>query len=179
MIVVGGKEHGVSSEINELVVKGGETMVSLGIRRSSRGLIISARIHPIFEEFFREQANEKTSVDEISRQWFPLKDQADLEVWHILQDPGVVRGNSASYRINQPGYPLVQSDQTGRIINLSFLRLVGASEPTGISFEVKGAYTLTYIRQLASEVGGAVKQFYIDCLKPVDLLVTVNTQENR
>lgn len=163
----------------ESVVKGGETMISLGIRRSTRGLIVSARVHPLFEEYFREQANEKLLVDEINRQWFPIKDQPALEVWHIIHDPGVVRGNAASYRINQPGSPLTASDPNGKIINLSFLRLVGVSEPNGIQFEVKGAFTLTYIRQLASEIGGAVKQFYTDCLKPIDVTITVNTQENR
>lgn len=168
-----------NTQVNESVVKGGETMITLGIRRSSRGLLISTRIHPLFEEFFREQANEKLLVDEINRQWFHLKDQPPLEIWHIIQDPGVVRGNAANYRINQPGSPLVTTDPNGKVINLSFLRLVGASEPNGVTFEVKGAFTLTYIRQLASDIGGAVKQFYTDNLKPIDVTITVNTQENR
>lgn len=166
--------------VNELVVKGGETMVALGIRRSSRGLIISAKIHPLFEDFFKEQANEKVPVIELHRDWFPLDKEKPLEVWHIISDPGVVRGNSATYSINKPGWPIVMQDnQNGKVINLAFLRLCGASENDGIKFEVKGAFTLQYIRQLASDIGGAVKQFYIDCLKPVDLMITVNTQENR
>lgn len=167
------------NDIIESVVKGGEEMIKLGIKRSSKGIILTTRAHPLFEEFFSSQNGETIEVAEYRRDWHTL-DGNPLRVWHITQDPGVVRGTGATYCVNKPGSPIVYSDQQfGKVINLTFLRLVGVSSTEGISFEVKGAFTLNYLRSLSSEIGGAVKQLYIDFLKPIDIQVKVTTQENR
>lgn len=170
----------MSSETAEsTIVKGGENIIALGIRRSSRGVVLTAKVTPAIEDYFRSQSGDSFDVNEIHREWFVGKDAAPLKVWHIVDDPGVVRSHTGAYVLNKPGFPLVVSEGPSKVVNLSFLRLVGISEGEGIKLEIKGAFTLTYIRDLAAQIGQSTKQFFVDFLKPVDILVTVNTQENR
>jgi hypothetical protein len=166
----------------ENVIKGGESLISIGIRRSARGIVLTARVNPIIEAFFQAQSGEQIEVDELHREWFPVgKDAESLKIWHIVHDPGVVRSSGGVYSVNRPGHPLIMAGASPqeKVMNLSFLRLVGVSSENGIKIEIRGAFTLNFIRDLASQTASAVKQFYIDCLKPIDIQVTVSTQENR
>lgn len=168
--------------VTENIIKGGESLIAIGIRRSSRGIVLTTRANPVIEAFFQAQSGDQIEVDEINRGWFPVGAEAEsLKIWHIVHDPGVVRSPGGIYAINRPGQALIAPGATPqeKVINLSFLRLVGISSENGVKLEIRGAFTLKFIRDLAAQAGSTVKQFYIDCLKPIDIQVTVNTQENR
>jgi hypothetical protein len=168
-----------SSVVSDNLVKSGEQMVQLSLRRSAKGVILNVKTHPLIETFFREQANEQLNVQEFRNEWTPLSKEAPLIVWHTTQNAGVVKGGNVHYRTDRPGDSLVNSDGGSEVVNISFLRLVGSSLDGGVAFEVRGAYSLKYLQTLAGKLVQASKQFYIDFLKPVDITVTINTQETR
>jgi hypothetical protein len=60
---------------------------------------------------------------------------------------------------------------------MSFLRLAGTSEGNGVTFGVKGVYSLESLRNLRDKISASARQLYIEYLRPVDLTVTVSTQE--
>lgn len=167
--------------ITENLVKSGENMVMISLLRSARGIKVSVKTHPSIEEFFKTQSNELVSVKELASQWSEV-DKSPLNVWHITNDPGVVRSGSIAYFINRPGSSLIgKLDTPGQEepINLSFLRLKGVSDVQGVQFEVKGAFSLAYLQKLAQKIVLSSRQFYVDYLKPIDITVSVNTQETR
>lgn len=83
--------------------------------------------------------------------------------------PGSARGVSGG------GMPI--SSYGGPIVNLSFIRLVGASEGAGITFGVKGVHSLESLRDTKERIGAAFRSFYTRYLMPVDLTAIVSTRE--
>lgn len=62
-------------------------------------------------------------------------------------------------------------------VNLSFLRLVGASEGAGITFGLKGVQSLEALRETKDKVGAGFRSFYNRYLLPIDLTAIVSTRE--
>lgn len=75
--------------------------------------------------------------------------------------------------------PLVPSneDREYPTINLSMIRLVGIG--AGVSFRVKGVYSKEYVKDTTDDLRGALSQFFIDYLKPIERVINITTQEVR
>lgn len=162
-------------EVNETLVKSGENMISVRLRRGPTGIRIHAKANPIFERYFESHAGTASPVSDFHREWRVDKGASSLKVWDTTLHAGVQRGSGASYRVDVPGYMLVMDSEC---VNMSFLRLVGISSPEGITFEVKGAFTRKYVQNLGQMIMQAGKALYQDFLKPVDVTISVNIQEN-
>lgn len=150
-------------------------MITMRLRRSTQGIIVFVKAHEAFERYFKSLSGESSPVSNYHREWTPLTPKGPLQVWDMTAHTGIIQGSGIRYRIDVPGYQLMMDSE---VINMSFLRLVGVSSPEGISFEVKGAFTRKYIQNLVRLLMNAGKWLYIDFLKPVDIMVTVNAQEN-
>jgi hypothetical protein len=168
--------------ISENLVKGGENVIRISLLRTAKGVRLSAKAHEVIESFFKAQTGETYDVREFGLSW---QSDKTLQVWHIASNEGGVKEGPRAYYFNHPGGPLMSKDGERLsatpidAINLSFLRLKGISEDSGVSFDVRGAFSLPYLQKLAERIVLASQQFYIDYLKPVDITVTVNTQETR
>lgn len=159
------------------VMKRGETVISITLSRGRSGLSVTVKAHPQVEEFAQSfSSGEHTDVRTFGRYWTPLREADRLWVYSYYQPLLEANGkpdSRVSYTLNKPGGLLFEDE----VANISFLRLVGVSEGAGVSFNVKGVYSLDLLRQIRDRVMEASKQFYVTYLKPVDLTVMVSTQE--
>lgn len=179
-------------DLHAQVVKRGETCVTIGFHRypqgspsnregiqNSVGLTVTVKVLPLIEAYFKDLAQEESAtVGSLGRHWIQKEGQT-LRVWmpRVNFEP---EGGSVNkvYALDGVGHPLlgpIERDEP--IVNLSFLRLEGASEGSGVSFGLKGVYTVDAIRKMRDLVSTATRRFYIDYIRPVDVSVAIVTQE--
>lgn len=164
-------------EMDTSLSKRGELCISSTIQRSRRhqGLLVRVKTVPQVEGLFRdwtvgEEGSEIQSVSAYGRHWRPV-DGADLRVYPLRPNPGVIQGEDVLFRLDAPGMPLVD----GKTINLSFLRIVGISEGPGVEFVVKGVASTDLIETLGKKIQAAQKALYLMYLRPVTLSLSVFT----
>lgn len=160
-----------------LEIKKGETILQLGLNRSAKGLIISCKAHPTIEEFFRSFGGELQQVSAHGRYWAPVNNP--LPPVYAIGDRGILKPlpfEGGHYSLMSVGGPISGADV--EITNISFLRLQGISEGSGVTFAVKGVFTREAVRALRDQLNGAIRRFYLDFLKPMDITLTLSTTEN-
>lgn len=148
------------------------------IKRSRKGLVITAKTDPVIEELFREWAGDAPNVGHAAhgRMWEALNGPLpQLYGLSIMPDNGskLQTVSGKIYRIDRVGTHLV--DDGG--INLGFLRFIGISDANGVTFVVKGVFSTDETRRVAQDLKEAVKHFYISFIKPVDVVIQMHTQE--
>lgn len=162
----------MSDEVNAEVNKNGERKVTVAFLRTSAGITVTVRALKEIEEFFANQARESISVREFGNDW--MVKEKELRVWLLANDPGVVNNSGLAYGVDRVGKPLVYTTPAyADVVNLSVLRLVGISEPAGVSFTLRGAYTLPHLQDLSQKVVRATRQFYIDFFQPIHIEVGI------
>lgn len=141
------------------------------------GVVMTVAAHPSVEELFKGLTpDEPMDVINYGRNWIPLEGHP-LNVYMM---PGVLTGPQGGYRLDRPGFNLNVGDpyeDPSYMMNLSFLRLVGISQGTGVRLGLQGTYNMTSLRDLQQRLSVACRAFYVDHMKPVDLIVGVYTQE--
>lgn len=150
------------------VIKQGELCVQVLISRTSLGLQLTARAHPSIEAMFRTDA--KFPIERAGKSWLHIGDKP-LEFYSgSLSDTLTVDGPDG-FRLDLLGrnFDPVNDAMT----NLSFLRLVGISNPEGVTFGVKGVFSLAATKELRDRIGASTKRFYAEFLKPVDFEATL------
>lgn len=169
--------------VTELVVKGGETYMDAFLKRSRLGVSIKVTLHPIIEDFMRTLGNGSVqNVLEYGRYWTPVG-RDKLLVYALIHDPGVMVSNSrTSYYINRPGSALQGTNDIlggggDESVNLSFIRLVGASDEKGVTFAIKGVFSEAAIQGMARSIGNGLRAFCADYIKPVSCNVKIVRQE--
>lgn len=173
-----------------IVEKRGENVIWVSLTRKKNPLLVSVKIHPRVEELVRGWGTGLDEPVQGGRWWKPTQGGPPLRVWNLdlARDRIFDSGGGSRYRINAAGRPLIFSDgdderadaRREQMLNLSFIRLVGASGPDGVSFEIaEGVHSLPELRKLADQIKVAGRRFYIDFLMPVDLTVVVSTQETK
>lgn len=156
------------------VIKSGGAMVRVGLLRTKDGLLLSPWIHPAMEELLRSWGNEEMlDVGLYGRGWTVPAGDPPMRIWNLTQDPGVMKVGDASFAINRPG----RSISEGGVLNLAFLRIVGASEGIGRAFLIKGVYTPEFIQDLGRSIANASARFYSLWMRPINISVTVSIQE--
>lgn len=171
-------------EVN--VVKKGETCANIRLRRALGGLNITVQAHKELEALFRSWGDGSVhEVREFVRSgWLPVGTTEPLCLYHMRTNMENLVGDSDQpYTLSMPGQPLLlpdpRSGDPDRMVNMSFLRLVGISEGSGVSFTVKGVWTLEAIRDLRLSMQNVVRRFYNSYLRPVDtsLVLFTSVQE--
>lgn len=164
------------------LVKSGENMFDIVMRRSNKidpnnpqshvSLTLSVKVAPEIENFMSKLGNgEKVAVAAYGRYWQPMPPMTELTAYDLQNNvaPGTVDGTY--YHIDQLGNSLFNESEG---LNISFLRLVGISEGTGITIGLKGAvYSEDAIKKMVYRLGLAVRQFYIDYIRPIDSRVNL------
>lgn len=166
------------------LLKRGETVIYTRFTRSKGGIRLFIKTHPSIEDLMQGWAQgEKVSIAEYGgRNWKPIDPKTKLMVWHIPNKKEPVNLGTFQSTISNPGGPLwrtpkeVGAGTNVGEVNFSFIRLVGVGEPEGVSFDINGAHSLEYLKDLNSKFKDAGKRFFQDYLLPVDLSVSVITQ---
>lgn len=164
-------------ETSTAMVKRGEECVRVSLRRSINGLRVTVKAHPSIEALLRAWGEDSApSSINTGRHWTSA---TLLKVYQLYQATGRLGDGKELYRLDAAGMPLLIEDDYGESVNISFLRLVGVSEGAGITFELRGVFTLTIMENLQKKIMRACKRFYQDYLLPIDLTCVVSTQEVR
>jgi len=165
------------------VAKSGEIPIQVLFRRSLKGLTLTVKLLPKVEEFIRGLGSgEVFSVRTMGRHWLPVGGQ-DLMVYDLNFNPGILPTDAGgAFRLDRPGGVILESEMTPTghtrdVVNVSFLRLVGASEGSGVTFAVQGVFTDTAVKAMGAQVEAAEKKFFVSYMKPFNLAVMVCTQE--
>lgn len=158
----------------EIVIKKGETCIQVSLRRGNKGgILLRIKAHPALEDLIRGWGNgSQVDARTMGLGW---KSPKTIMVHHLADGLAGVKGSDTPYRLDRVGHPLETPND--KSINLSFLRIVGVSEGEGASFAIPGIYELDDMRDLASRIKGATRKFYVDYMLPVDLTITMSTQE--
>jgi len=157
------------------VTKGGEQCIYVSLQRTAVGLTVGVKAHPRVEEFMKTIGDLGVSeVGLISRTWTPVVKTETLKAYLSRTELPLSQTETVPYTIDAIGKPLKLDN--GKI-NLSFLRLVGISEGPGVSFVVKGVYSLENIRDIRERIGKSAKAFYIEYLRPIDISISISTME--
>lgn len=173
-------------EVSFPIIKRGETVMQISVKRNTGGLFIAAKVHPTIEEFIRSLGTGETQdIRALGRHWTPYPAGAEFAVYNMSTNPGVIGVGNIQFRLDQPGNMLLSDTAVAhpngreylKAVNLSFLRIRGASESAGIRFHVRGVYTTEATLEIADRVKEACRAFYTMYLKPIDMTVMVQTQE--
>ena len=174
--------------VEEELVKSGEQLIRISLRRSPIGHTLSVWAHPVIEKYFASMSSGVSAVTEYGRNWVKRKNTPALEAYTFdrssPQQLAIMESPSGPVSLSSIGEPLLFNeygeDRPGRgreVINLSFIRLVGISEADGRSFDFRFVGTDEALQALAKKLRDAAKTFYLSYLKPVDVTVSVTIQK--
>lgn len=151
--------------------------IDVTLDRTIKGLRVNFRTHPLVEEFMRIMSNGETyPIDHFGRQWVRQPD-GKLEVYDVPSDicGTQVINTRTFYRLDQPGRALVTLDGVSgyRTLNMAFLRLVGSSEPGGITFSTTGVHSTDDVTWLGNTIREAARIIYLQYMKPMEVSVKI------
>jgi hypothetical protein len=143
--------------------------------RHDRGVLVNVKLDPSIEAFFRRWGGDiKEPVTYHGPIWTPVKPKIDpsLEVWNYNPTSD---DEPPPYSLYRAGYPLIENGQA----NISFLRLVGAGTPDGVSFVCDMVVSRPELERTANKLIRASELFYQEYIQPVGLRLSVKTEELR
>ena len=144
-----------------------ESIIRTRFRRHRDGVQVFLKVAPEVEDFFRHWSMDSNDdVISFGRHWMPSPG-GRLFVWRtpIEQDR---YEDGGGFSLTHPSRPLRVD---GRV-NISFLRLVGASE--GVTFITEDLMSKTEIEAMAERVKRAQARFYQEYLKPLEVDVIIS-----
>lgn len=165
------------------IIKGGETCVQFTLRRNPVGLSMAVKTHHLVEEFVRMLAGQEPQVQDVTtvgRYWTAIGGKPLMAYRLVEKIPPAARdAESGAYSLDHLGHPMRhRSDETGLItLNLSWLRLVGTSEGSGVTFGIRGVQTTEDLIETRDQLAQAVRRFYVRYMKPIDLIAQISTQQ--
>lgn len=125
---------------------------------------------------------EEVAVNTVGRYWQHVVPKGDtppptLMAYALANKVEGYSQGEGEYTIDRLGHPLIEyPDGSSRPrVNLSFLRLVGASE-AGVEFYLKGVYSKDAVTKMLEVLGTGLRRFYIDFIRPMNMSVQISTQ---
>lgn len=146
--------------------------IIIKLYRSRVGVNVGIKVDPIVEEFFRKWGGggqDDVRAVGAHRMWRgPDGQVTPLRIWTFQNR----EEEDAGYTLFQPGGPLMTESN---IVNMSFLRLVGASEPGGVEFTCDMVISRAELDRIAQRVRRASEMFYAEYIQPVGMRIRVTT----
>jgi hypothetical protein len=137
--------------------------VSCFLRRCKEGIRVKVKVIPEIEDFFKQWGGEIQQAPAYGRSWLPIPgNDAPLRLWNFEQR----LEDRSDYSLIHSGLPLVVERDA---VNVSFLRLVGASEGEGREFIIQSVMGRSELERIASRIVRAGEHFYINYIQPVNL----------
>lgn len=162
------------------MVKSGEMCLNINVRRALGGVNFSVKAAPAVEALFKSWGDGGSRrVHEYVRDgWLPVGG-AQLNVYNLAKPNGISIGDDGeTFCIDNPGHPIISTHPVSgqeNVLNMSFLRLEGISTDTGISFSIKGVYTIEMLKKIVDRIRFASRRIYNSYLKPADFNLQVFT----
>ena len=154
----------------ESVMKGGIFYLDISIRRGPKGLELGVKADPKLETFIKSLGSGiKEQVEAYGRSWYSLTPGKSLEVYPLENSL-----HADAYTLDAVTELFKSRD--GRT-NLSFLRIVGISEPEGIRFGMSGPFSKTYVREVLSDIGRETRNLIKDYVVPIHVNLRITSQE--
>jgi hypothetical protein len=144
-----------------------------GILANKVGLLLTIKANPLVESFFSSLSKNQTiDVDAYGDLWSNAGGKETLKVYNV-DEPF----NNKSYNLREVGMPLLNlgggrnglqlGDEDAGVLNLSFLKLVGISNPDGVTLGISGAYSKGYIQKIQNKLPEATQRFLHDYVVPI------------
>ena len=128
-------------------------------RSNPNGLTFHVHALPEVEEFMKGLGpGEATPLEAVTKNWYSLG--TPVGMW--IQKSAV---NDHQFMLGQVGNVFEKGGST----NLSFLQLVGVSRPEGVSFGVKGVWSLAELRTIRGNIEDAVERLWNEYIRPVEM----------
>lgn len=152
------------------VTKGGICWFEISFSRGRGGLEVAVKTVPQIEAFMKSLGEDHGPMTAYGKNWHSLNGK---EIF--IHGMTKVDFPSPNYAINRVAEPL-ESPKDGRI-NLSFLRMVGISEPQGVRFGVTGPFSKPYIRELSKKIAESTRALINDFIVPIHINLRLSSQE--
>lgn len=154
-------------------VTGRSEAIDIKLGRHRLGVRVYVRVLGEVEEFFRHWGADISEPPAYGRLWRPLPNTPDgpdreLRVWNFEGGRSGVDGESRRYSLVHTGAGFYTD---GGNVNLSLIRLVGASE--GRSFIVEAVHSTEELDKIAQRLAVAGEQFYSGYIQPKNVRVFV------
>jgi hypothetical protein len=127
-------------------------------------------VAPEVEAFFRQWGGGVEELPVHGRLWKPVNEDDQLKLWSLE----TTLSEATNYNVHRTGTVLLD-DLNGYGVNLSFIRLVGASNEDGRSFIVESVMSDSEISRLSQRIHKAGEQFVMSYIQPVDIMCYVGT----
>jgi hypothetical protein len=149
-------------------------------------MVMRVKAHSSIEDFFQTLSQgEREPVTLHGRWWRPLGEDPLPPVYQLLTP---IYGRN--YALGGVGQDLTTGARNRGLggddygggepaINISFLRFVGISEGEGVAFAIPTVQTMEATQGLSQQLRESIKSFYIDLLKPFNVVITMTAQEIR
>lgn len=147
---------------------------------ANHGLLVTVKTIPDVEDLFKSWGDgTKQHVTAHGRNWVSKNNAAPLHVYNLSSNSGLLQRDEGRYRIDHVGQLLDTNDPSSGLgaTNMSFLRLVGISNPEGVSFYVRGVYSQEEMRLIAKGISLSARRIYANWLCPIDLRVVLTLKE--
>jgi hypothetical protein len=137
--------------------------INLRLHRHKHGVLVKIRVVPEIEDFFRQWGGGAKTYVTHGRLWRPLDPTKEaLTFWAFEQQ---LSQQGMQYDI----YSLGATLESHGLQNISFLRLIGASEPNGREFVVEMPISTQEMYELADRLIKMTERFYLEYIRPVSL----------
>lgn|SRR3990167_1906546 len=155
--------------MNTETLNDGESVIALYLKRTEEGLQVNVQTAVAVEEFFKHWGGaQRRNVGTVGRLW-KSNLQGGLVAWELSR-----LDDHTSFTLVQLGTDITRIGEAGP--NLSFLRLVGVSEPGGVTFTVDSVISRGGLEKLAHQLNLACGRFYDEYIKPAEVDITVSVK---
>jgi hypothetical protein len=149
-----------------------ETGIRLVLSRTKDGVVLSVKTNPTVEAFMRALGDgTMQDVNTWNNKWATLPGDKPLMIWNADVNTITEMSNGTRYRLDSPGSKLEFPPDYGNqsIYNLSFFRIVGASEGDGVRFLIKNTVIgKDGLLDMRDKLISLSKQLYVDFIRPVE-----------
>ena len=151
------------------MIEHSEKAIDVHLGRHTKGIYVKVKVFPEVEEFFKQWGGGVKMPPMHHRLWKTVnQNDGPLELWSFEKR---LTQSSEKYDIISTGAGLI-SESTG-YPNLSFIRLVGASEGEGREFIIESVISNPELESLSNRIGKAAERFYLEYIHPIHMRVYV------
>jgi hypothetical protein len=136
--------------------------VQCNLQRHKAGVKVRIKVIPEVEEFFKQWGGGIEQAPLHGRLWSAV-DGKPLKLWSFETEA------DGPFSLHKAGTKLIDNYDGPEIINISFLRLVGASEGNGREFIVECVMSTEEMEKIANKIVKAGEHFYLNYIRPVNI----------
>ena len=149
------------------VNQAGQRVIAVDLLRHRKGIRVKVRIDPEIEAFFQQWSGGAQEGPVFGRNWKAFKDGEKLAFWSFGE-----RTPDEGFSLQHTGGHFFTEQD---VVNISFLRLVGAS--SGIEFIHEGVMGRSEMEKIGEKLRRAFGRFYTEYIQPVHIQVSVRDMQ--